>query len=335
MAKAQKGTTPAQGESAQILEVVTPDSPDVALTTTEGSAIQQFVQGARMFFRRALELETQATDMLVRAKHMALPTNSVEDMAVQSFIKAANSDKKAIDAHWEITTLVHRFHKRLVGRRSIGTTALEQAAQIGNDLHNRYVAAEKRRSQEEEERRRLAAEEDARLSRQRELDRLEQDALAREAASPSLSDREQMFVDLYVSTVNAQQSAQRAGYKDALKTSAKLMAMEKIAQAITAKQEAAAIRQQAVQVKHLPLEVEDVQVRPDIQKASNTSDRTTWTGEIYNEAEFIEAILSRRHGIPTDLLTIKPTVLNEYARSMHEALDRWPGVRAKKTTRVV
>ena len=41
------------------------------------------------------------------------------------------------------------------------------------------------------------------------------------------------------------------------------------------------------------------------------------------------------HGIPLDCLQINTVKLNEYARSLHEQLDRWPGVRARKTTKVV
>lgn len=330
-------------DAVHTLEVldVTPaggQSEDEQLATTTGTAVQAFLRGLSGFFLAARTLEDQARKTLVTAKVLKAPTSGAEDLQIQTFIRRTSVEKKAVEEHWAITAKVHAFHKTLVSARSRATGALEEANGIGNSLHNTYVAAERRRAAEAQEELRRAAEAKAEQDRAAELERMEAAALAREAGMEALSEREQAFVELMTAPGTSYQGdgvrcAKHAGYTDPSKAAARLLGTRKVKEAIQGRLEAIAIRQQAAAAAREPVYVEDVPtIAPDIE---GKGDRTTWTGEILDAGKFIQAVLSGGHGIPTDVLTIDQTTLNDYARSLHERLDRWPGVRAKKSTKVV
>ena len=322
-------------------EVIDPEQealstiPDLALAVTDGNQIKQFVAGVVQYFRQGQALEVAAKEMLAQAKALRAPTTAHEDLVIQNFAKQTSADKKAIEEHWVITSVVHNFHRRLVAVRQRGVVALEEANAIANRHHNKYVDDERRRAAIEQDRIRREAEEKARQDRQRELDALEAEALKAEAASADLSDREQTFVEAYVTSPqcrgNATESATRANYKDPMAAGARLMALPKIQAAIKAKQAAIAIRTQATAVKEQPLDVQVEEVKPDLL---GTAGRTTWTAELLDEQAAIDAIIGGRHGMPRDLLMVNTVKANEYARSLHERLDLWPGFRAKKSTKV-
>ena len=317
-------------------------SEDEQLATTAGAAIREFLKGVAGFFTTAQALERDARMTLTKAKDLKAPTSGDEDAKVQDLVREANLQKRTIEDHWKITSVVHVFHKRLVAARTRGTDCADEAATIGNLLHSTYKEAEVRRAREEEDRLRREAEEKARQARQRELDDLERAAVKAEESSPHLSDREEVFVGLFLGDPdrggdqrfagNAQGAAAAVGFKDGIAAAARLMSSPKIQKAIKARQDADALRRQAEAKKAMPVEVEHQAVTPDVQRGG---DRTTWTGEIRDGQAFIDAVFEGRHGIPRDVLRIDEVKLNEYARSMHELMDRWPGVRAKKNTKVV
>jgi hypothetical protein len=132
-------------------------------------------------------------------------------------------------------------------------------------------------------------------------------------------------------------AAHIAGFKDPAAAGSRLMGTRKVTDAIDAKRKAAAIRQQADAVRAQPLDVKPIEpVKPNVTKAAGAHDRTTWSGVIDDEAATIAAAFDRPElGIPRDLFMINPTKLNEYARSLEQRLDLWPGVHAKKKTGVV
>lgn len=308
--------------------------PEVSQTQLEGTSIREFLKNVAAFFNEAAALERQAVATLARAKALPAPTTATADQAIQSFIKDANTDRKVIENHWEITAIVSRFHRRLCQVRDRGTKPLVEASDIANRLHNAYADAERRRAAAEQDRIRREAEENERRRRDEEQAALEAAALKAEESAPTLSEREQAFVDLVVAGVVASQAAYRVGYKDTTR-GIKMLELPKIKAAIKAKRDAAAIREQAAARKEEPLDVQVDTVAPNIIKAAGATERTTWAGEILDAAATVEAFRQGKHGIPGDLFTIDPVKLNEYARSLQTALDRWPGVRAKKTTRVV
>lgn len=317
---------------------------DERVAKTDGQSIMGWVGGIAAFFSTARALEQAARQTLERARLLTMPTSADADEEIQRFIKGANTNRREAEAHWEITSRVSQFHKRLVAARKRATEPLEEASTIANRLHNGYSEAEKRRAREEEDRRRREAELQAQRERDADVARLEAEAVAREEASGDLSDRERAFVDFYVNPAmavergDAYRAAARAGFKNPQQHAARLISLPKIMDAIKAKQEAIAIREQAAARKEEPLHVDIEPVKPNISRAAG-HDRTTWAGEVYDPEAFIAALLDPRTrtqlGIPADCATFVSAKVNEYARSLHEKIDTWPGVRAVKTTKVI
>lgn len=304
------------------------------------TALRQFFGGVAAFFAEAQQLELASRSLLGQAKLLQPPTSAAEDEAIQRFIKHTSAHKRKVEEHWQITTLVSQFHRRLTARRSVSTDAADQANKIGNTLHNAYEQAELRRVAAEQERIRREVEAQAQRARDEELARMEAEAVAREEASADLSEREQAFVEAYLSGIgtkgNGQQSAARAGYKEPLKAAARLLSAPKIQKAIQAREEAIAIRRQAEAVREAPLEFLDVPtVEAEISKAPGAVSRTTHSYEIVDEEAFVRAALAGKHGIPADALTYKPAAMTDYARSLRERIELWPGVRYVKTTKII
>ncbi len=312
-----------------------PVSEDELFAVEAGTAVQAFLGGVRAFFQQATQLERSAKLTLQEAKALVLPTNGAEDEALQTFIKGTSVAAKAVEEHWDICQRVSAFHKRLTGARARSVDALKEANLLGNNLHNRYVAEAKRKAAEEQERVRKEAERKASEDRQKELDELERQANEAEAASATLSEREQIFVDMYFANGNAMKAAQVAGYKNPMEKGAALILLPKIKAAVEAKQSAAAIRSQAKAKSEAPLEVEVETVKADITRAAGVKgDVTTWGYEVLDEAAFIEAFRSGKYGVPTNCVQPAPKGLGELARGLRENLDRIPGLRHKKTTGV-
>lgn len=331
-----KGSTPTftiVDEMAQVDE-------DQQLAASDGGIIREWLAGLVGFFLTAIRLEKEAVHALEFAKTWTLPATADDDEKLQREIRQATENQKQLLAHWSICAAVSRFHRRLTARRDVGDSAYDEVKRIGNALHNRFTEAQKRKAAEEDKRRREEAEFLAKQEQAAELARLEQEAIDAEAASPELSARETMFVDLYVGVNDyyngkGQACAVAASYKDPAAAATRLLGSAKIQAAIKAKQQAAAIRRQTAAKAAQPLVVEYETSKPDIRKAPGASDRTTWGGEILDEAAALEAFRAGTHGIPADLFQINPAKLNEYGRSLHERLDLWPGVRHTKKTGVV
>lgn len=326
---------------------VQPENPEVALLRSEANPIQSFLVGMANFLTTARDLENTARVELEAAKAWKQPTTVEEDERLTAFIRKNTADKKEMEEHWKITTLMHQFHRRLTAGRDRGVKVRDEVALIGNRLHNAYTEAERRRVNEENDRRRREQERLANEQRERELRDLEAKALSAEAGSPDLSEREQRFIDYYLSTKNAPQAARQAGYKEPDSQALRLLNSEKIKAAVAAKQQATEIRQQVAARREQPVEVSDfVEVKAQVAGG----DRTTWGAQIYDEDAFISACMDpmtrTRHGIPADIVVaaMKRAIklgngslpeVNDIATQIHEKIDTWPGVRHKKNTRVV
>jgi hypothetical protein len=318
---------------AEVIDVPATVSPDELDAQQAAGALGTFFKGLAQFFKTATALEVEAKSTLAVARSLTIPTNAAQHETLQRFIRDTSAQKKAIEQHWTITSSVSQFHRKLTAKRAIAANAVEEANTIGNRLHNAYVEAEKRRAREEEQRLQREAEEKARRERDAELAKLEAEALAREAASGELSTRELAFVlKVAEQGIHPQVAAQQAGYKDPAAMVARLMGLPKIDAAIKARREAAEIRRQAAAKQAAPLVYDEPEVRPDI---ADGGDRTTHAGECFDARLLVEAVIGGKHGIPADVLTVDPVRLNQYARDMHELINRWPGVRYKKTTKVL
>lgn len=313
---------------------ILPALPEQQLTAGDGQTILSFLGGLVPFFREAQTLEASAREKLAKARLFTLPQpGDIDgDATLQAFIKECSADKKTVESHWSITSTFSQMHKKLVAGRQRAVTMLEEAGGTAQRLHNTFVEDARRRAAEEQRRREEAERRRQEEARQQELARLEAEALEKEAASADLSDRERSFVDLVFAGRTPSVAAKAVGYKPA-DQGERLMAMPKIQRALDAKREAELLRQQATAVKETPLDVQVDQVKPEYTKAG--TDRTTYAAELVNERLLIEAVLGGQHGIPSDVLTINQVALNRYARDLREVLNRWPGVRLKKTTKTI
>jgi hypothetical protein len=312
-------------------------SDDELFIQQAGGVVVTFLRSAREFLVRANALETHALAKLDAAKTWPAPTSAEEDVFLQEQIKDANGLKKEIVEHWKITSLVSQFHKRLTGRRDKGVTAAEEIAAIGNNLHNGWTIAEKERVRRLHEQERQQAELDAQMQRERELQEMERAAIEAEEGRPDLSERESRFVDLVFGGLNAPTTAARSvGFKDPALQAERLMKSPKIQKAIESRLQAQAIRKQKEARSAAPLVTRTVPtIKPDIQKAAGAHDRTTYSIEFTDGAAFRAAAFSGQYGIPQDIFEASQAKGNEYARSMRELVNRWPGCRLVTKTGVV
>lgn len=316
------------------VEVLPAQSPDVALVQADASGVGSFLANIGKFFVRATDLERRAKEMLVDAKTLQPPTNADDDLRIQNVIKTANAAKKTVEEHWGVCQVIHSLHRKLTARRGVAVQALEDTANIAQRLHNRYVDAERERVRREEQRLRDAEELRQREEQDRRAKALEEQAVVAEASMEGLSSREDVFIDHYHRIHDGAIAAKRAGYLNPGLMAERLLRTPKILAALKAKEDADAARRQADAIRNQPVAV-DVEA-PAMEVIRNGSiDRTTWSGEVLDETAFVHAAMSGKYGIPLDCLQVNQTKLNEFARSLHERLDLWPGVRAKKTTRTV
>lgn len=312
-------------------------SDDENFITEAGKAVVVFLRGIAGFFTTAQALEQEALAKRDAARQWTEPASAEDDVFIQEQIRDANRLRKEINAHWQITSAVSAFHKRLTSRRDKGADAAEETASIGNKLHNEYGRRERERVARVLEQERRQNELDAQAKRERELMELEQAAVATEERMPNLSQREERFVELVAYGLNSPTtSARTAGYKEPELQGERLMKTPKIQQAIKALQEAAALRRQREARAAAPLDVAaPAAMKPDIQKAAGAHDRTTVTLEIVDERAFVEAAFSGKYGIPSTLFVPKQAACNDAARQMGDLCNRWPGVRVKRDTKVV
>lgn len=308
---------------------------ELALAPTVGSNLMTFFKDIAAFLTQASEWEKAAHGTLLAARALRRPTSQVEDEAVQRLIKRARDQKKGIVDGWDITSTLSGIHKRFVAHRQRPVGYLDEAITLATAQHNAYAEEERRRVELENERRRKLEEARAQEQRQKELEQLEKMALEQEAASPDLSEREARFVELFAFGNNSAATAARsAGYKNPETIGERLAASAKIRSACDALLQAKILREQAAAVKDTPLEVGEVeQAKPEIGRAG--TERTTWSAEIYDEAAFMKAYRAGVVAIPDDAARPDPVRLNQYAQGLHEQINAWPGVRARKKTGVV
>ncbi len=315
---------------------------DLSFTLQAGAAVVAFLKQATEFFGRADKIEKTALDVLAFAKTVKAPTSGDEDVEVQKLVKRIGVGIKTAEGHWDgtdqdpgITRILFRLHRRSTNKRDIAIKALKEAESIGNRLHNGWTAAEQRRVDEENARRQREADAKAERDRLAELAELERKAIAAEDKSPELSAREERFVDEYVSKANAAEAARLAGFADPSKRATILLQSKKVQKAIELKRTAIALREQKEAIAAAPIvPAEIVEEKPDIQAASGAHDVTRWKAKLENEEAFIAAVFEGKLGIPRDVLCVDVTKLNQYARDLKTAINRWPGVKAVSDTKV-
>jgi hypothetical protein len=313
---------------------------DLLQLTNDGNAIKTFLAGLAAWFVTQRQWEKKAEARLMGAKAIPVPTDAASDEVVQRFITGTTAIEKEFESHSTVKGLLHRLHKRASSIHNRVAAPLDEAKTIATNLHNRYADAERRRVAEENARIQREAEQKAQRDRDAELARLEAAALKAEASSDKLSEREAAFVEAYYTgrlRGNATEAAKQAGFKDPFAAGARLLASAKIRGVLEGKRQAEVIREQQAAVKEAPLDLGHVEeVKANLGRAG--TDVSRWSADVFDPEAFMAALLDPRTrtqlGIPADCATYLPTKLNDYARSLHEQINRWPGVRAKKDTGV-
>jgi len=323
-------------------EVVASETQERELITTEAGKFSEFIRGFVPFMQKAGELERKAKERLDIARQLKTkpPKTETDDVKVQTELRAGKLERKVVDETWAITGVLSRLHKQTVAGRERAGGMLDEATAITQQLHNDWTREQQRVAREEEDRRRRVAEEHARKDREKEVARIEEEALRVEAASPDISEREEAFVHGQIALgLGPTDAARRAGYKNPELRAEKLMVMPKIIAALDAKTQAAVIWEQAEARRAMPITMDVEKVRPAVTRVGNTHDRSTWSAEVYDAEAFMAALLDPRlrtqYGIPADIATFLQPKLNDYARFLHELLDKWPGVRSQKSTNTV
>lgn len=330
-----KSKTPTKQTPAPPAAMV-PYAADMADTRDGLGVLANFGMNLEAFFERAEHLTRRADETLLEARGVAAPTTAGEDEQIQIKAKRGNEDLRETRAHYDtITKVLTRLHRYFTGKRTRTEQPTEEAVKILNRLHNGWTDAERRRVAQENERRRLQAEQDAAAERQRDLDRLEAQALEREARMEELSEREQKYVQLVCTGTEPTAAAKMCGYKDAFGTAARLQGTEKIRQAILAKREALALREAASTVAQQPVDVDFEEATANVTRAAGVKERTTWKGVVDDERAFVDAVIAGTYGIPRELLIIDRVLLNDKARGLKKLMDKWPGVHAESSTGLV
>ena len=328
------------------LQVVEPDVVEqyahLELVRSLQDGITTFFRSAGLFFKGASVLREDAKIMVTRAEALTVPTDDASDKIVQRVVIDSNQGRKANKAHWEpITQTFHKVHKVLTSGRGEAEKDFVRAAGIGNRHHSDYVAEQERKARIEQQRVDRLAREAAQRERDEETRRLEEERLKIEADSPNLSDREQRFVNAYDRHGDTIRAEREAGYKKGY--GAKLLDREKIQSALELLVKTREVERQQREVRQAPVIPKATPaVRPAFSHVLGASSRKQRGAEIYDEAALIEAILTQAANppadgepvIPTDILTIKATKVNEYSRSLGRVINEWPGVRFTEQTKV-
>lgn len=333
---AKKAARHAQAVTPEVIDVQ--ERPEVALIRRESEPIAVLMQNMQLFFDKAQDLETRAQVELDRAmREWKTPTSRMEDEALVAMIRANNADVKELEQHWEVTTVLSRMHRSMTGLRNRALSLRDQIKNHGNALHSAYERKERERVEAEQREQRRQEEERQRQIREREQAEAEQKALEAEAASPTLGDREQRFVDLYMTNGNhAVNAARGAGYKDADANAVRLMKTNKILQAIESRRQALAIRQQASAKAAAPIAPTVTAPAPVAQVAAKS--REYKSCEVVDPELFMAVLLDPKlramHRIPPEAATYVQSVLNDIARQIGDEINKIPGLRLKVTTSV-
>jgi hypothetical protein len=319
----------------EVLDMVTTNEDELAVSQLGGTVLG-FFKGLQKFLGEAAALERQAKSELEAARRLTPSTSAGEDVAIQKVVIAAADRNKEVETLWNpITQAFYRLHKTLTGARGRAFDANEETRKIGNRLHNDFVERKAREAREAEERDRRQKEQDAQAQRERELADAEAEAVKREKASPTLSDREEHFVRMVMGGTAPTVAAKTAGFKTPGEAAIRLMAEGgKVDKAIAARRQAETIRNQAAAQAQKPLDVQVEEVKPDVQRATGAKDTTRHSAEIVDADKLIAACVQGGHGIPWDILAVKPAAVNEHAKTLKEKINAWPGVRYKKETGV-
>jgi hypothetical protein len=350
MPTSKKSTTPsvppvtnrsAAIRNANKAKAVVPDARDVAigLAAPPSSTSHHSIDVNRApEAGQALQLREQAVAIVVKDRE--------SHAAALEFVRGAKQLQRKIVEHWQrITRSIDDLKRNMLKLKDQDLEPVEAAIKIVEGAVIRYQDAEKERVRLLEEANRLERERLAREERQRELDAAEDRALELEQQSEGLSARELWFVEKVYSNglelANPTATDLRAmiriatdaGYKKNVDVEvARLLRSKKILQAIQAKREAAAIREQAEAKRQQPVHIIDAPpVEAQVAQGRGLpTTRTYYSAEVFDANQLREAFLNGK--VDPQALIPNEVYLNAQARAAKSAeiFERaFPGVRLK------
>ncbi|HMJ04007.1 MAG TPA: hypothetical protein VK506_13790, partial [Conexibacter sp.] len=275
--------------------------------------------------RQALTLRAEAERLVVVDKS--------SHTAALLFIKDAKTIKRNITEHWQrITRAVDEMKTNLLNLKRQDLEPVERAIALVEDRALAYQREEDRRVREEEDRRRRDAEREANERRERELAEQERKALEHEAQSADLSEREELFVTHIVLGDSALVAARQARFKDPAAAASRLMKTAKILAAISGRQRARELRQQAEAIKAQPLDVVTAKpVERQVGKVSGTRTVVTYSAVVDDADKLIDAVC--KGDAARSVVMPNVVELNAQARQLKDAglfAAAFPGCRLVK-----
>jgi len=275
--------------------------------------------------REGLTLAQQATALKI--------TNRETHADALEFARGLKQLKRKIEDHWSrITRTVDDLKRNLLTLKREDLDPVERALEIVTSAEVAFRNERDRLERIEQDRLRREAEEKAAAERQRQAEAAERAALDAEANSPTLSAREQAFVEAFLyqdpastgEAVRAGRAAARAGYKDPEKTGARLLATSKIQQAIAARKEALAIREQARAAASAPAPVTVPKVQTEKAKVVGVRSTTYYSAQVDDLDKLIDAVLAGT--VDRKALKADDVWLNGQARQLRESFEgAFPG----------
>lgn len=282
----------------------------------------------------------EAITLLAQAQGLTI-VDKVTHEAARVFLKGAKALKREIEEHYAtIKKPLNEARNTVLDLEKQHLAPVLQAIAVAERLDTNYVREQQRREQEEADRLRREQEERERARRQQEADEAEAQALALEASSNVLSEREQivvayMLTKSVIAPTDFVEAARRAKYADPNKAAVKLFDSKKIADAILNGRKAQAIREEAERAKAAPIMVETPAVESQVATVAGTSVRTYYAAGERIPAEAVLAAIAERYRRGDEMFDadvdryIRPalqTFLNAQARQCRESFEKvWPG----------
>lgn len=275
---------------------------------------------------------SKGSALIAQARTMVVADKSSHG-AAKLFIRDLKGTIRNIeDFHKRTKRDIDSLKKKALQNERDDIAPFEEAIKVIEPRIIAYENAEAVRVREEQDRLRREAEDEARQRRDRELAEQYAQLSRVEAESPHLSLRETEFVSLIVDgEFMPEKAAHTAGFKDAKASAVRLMATPKIQQAIAARKEVIAIRQQTEALRDNPLFVRPVAaVESQTSKVAGTSTRTYYSAEILDVDKLIDMVIAGT--ISRSVLQINHPWLNQQATDLKDAFESvyGPGARLVK-----
>lgn len=324
---------------SHVAQAAVPDERDVAAGIEPPKRVDLDIRRAPEA-GQAIALRDRATALVV--------TDRTSHEAALEFVRGAKQLQRAITEHWQrITRGIDDLKRNMLNFKAQDLAPVEQAIRDVERKALDYQNAENDRVRRENEERRLELERQAKADRQRELDAAEDKALELEQQSEGLSARELWFVNQVFENFEGLDLsnpkpgdlkammgyAKQAGYKDVDTQVARLLRSQKILDAIDAKRQAKAIREQAAAKREQPIDIVDaapIEAKVAQGRGLPTT-RTYYSCEVVDANKLREAFLNGE--VPALALIPDETYLNAQARAAKSAelFERaYPGCRLVK-----